>query len=120
MKRILLFAVILILISIVSGCIRSRVVVTSEPSGADLTMNNTYRGRTPLTIPFAWYWYYDFEVEKEGYRRLESRERFKAPVWFWMPFDLVCEAMPFNIYDTKRLHYSLTPSVEEDIVFNSE
>ena len=107
MKLHILVFILVLLTIFTSGCIRSRVVVTSDPSGADVTMNNTYRGQTPITIPFAWYWYYDFELEKEGFKNLESRERFRTPVWFLIPFDLVMEAMPFNIYDTKRLHYAL-------------
>jgi len=40
-----------------SGCIRSRIIVTSDPPGADVTMNGLHRGRTPIEIPFIWYWY---------------------------------------------------------------
>lgn len=87
------------------GCIRSRVIVTSDPVGADVTMNNEPRGKTPVEIPFAWYWYYNFELRKEGYEPVAVQERFRAPVYFWMPFDVVAEALPFPLYDTKRRHY---------------
>jgi len=109
MKKFAVFAISLILLICLAGCIRSRVVVTSDPVGAGVTVNDTYRGRTPITIPFGWYWFYDFKVEKEGYQSLESRERFHAPVWFYMPFDLIMEAMPFRIYDTKERYYALVP-----------
>ncbi|HPB32324.1 MAG TPA: PEGA domain-containing protein [Candidatus Sumerlaeota bacterium] len=112
-NRILLIILALLALLVFSGCIRSRVVVTSEPNNADIRMNEVYRGRTPITIPFTWYWFYDFEVSKPGFDPMKSRERFRTPFWFYMPLDLFCEAMPFNIYDTKRLHYTLTPSLEE-------
>jgi len=96
-----------------SGCIRSRVVVTSDPVGADVTMNNTYRGRTPITIPFTWYWYYDFKLEKEGYQTLTARERFRTPPWCYIPLDLFMEAMPFRINDVRYRHYVLTPTETE-------
>ena len=115
MRKILPVLVVFCLVFFFTGCIRSRVIVTSQPSGADITMNGVYRGQTPITIPFGWYWFYDFEVEKEGFQKLESRERFKAPVWFYIPFDLFLEAMPFRIYDTKRLNYSLVPSEVPDL-----
>ncbi len=102
----------LIIVIATLGCIRSRVIITSDPPQADVTFKNTYRGRTPLTIPIIWYWFYDVEVEKEGYERIVTQERFHAPVWFYMPFDLLMEALPFPIYDTKYRHYILTP-VEE-------
>ncbi len=87
------------------GCIRSRVIVTSDPVGADVTMNNVYRGKTPVEIPFAWYWYYSFDLTKEGYEPVSVRERFHPPVYFMMPLDFVAEAAPFPLYDTKRRHY---------------
>ncbi len=96
--------------AILPGCIRSRAVITSEPSGADVTMNGMYRGRTPVTIPFGWYWHYDFTLGKEGYQKLEARERFHAPVWCWIPMDLVMEIIPLNFYDTKRRNYVLLPA----------
>ena len=109
MRKICLLFIVLFLVTTLSSCIRSRVVVRSTPSEAHVTMNDAYRGKTPITIPFGWYWFYDFEVEKEGYQTLESRERFRAPVWFYIPFDLVMEIMPFRIYDTKELDYVLVP-----------
>ena len=109
MKRYSFIGVLIFTALMGVGCIRSRVVVTSEPTGADITVNGTYRGRTPITIPFGWYWYYDFEVDKEGYEPLKARERFRAPVWFYIPFDLIMEAIPLRIYDTKHRHYPLIP-----------
>jgi len=90
---------------VLGGCIRSRVIVTSDPAGADVTVNNVHRGKTPVEIPFTWYWYYNFELQKEGYEPVSVQERFRAPFYFWMPIDVVAEAMPFPLYDTKRRHY---------------
>lgn len=77
-------------------------------------MNNVYQGKTPVEIPFTWYWYYDFELKREGYQAMWARERFRSPVYLWMPFDLVAEAMPFPIYDTKRRHYVLVSESENE------
>ncbi|MBN1899736.1 PEGA domain-containing protein [Candidatus Sumerlaeota bacterium] len=108
MKKFLI-CIVFILILITSGCIRSRVVVTSQPSGADVTINNAYRGKTPIIVPFGWYWYYDFVIEKEGYQKIKVLERFHTPVWCWIPLDLVMEAIPINFYDTKHRKYTLKP-----------
>ena len=113
MKRWGLWLGLFLALILLWGCIRSRVVVTSDPTGADVTMNNVYRGRTPITIQFAWYWYYDFKVEKEGFRPVTARERFHAPPWFYIPFDLVMEVMPFRISDVRYRHYSLTQAENE-------
>ena len=37
-----------------AGCIRSKAVITSDPSEAMVWWNDTYRGRTPIEIPFIW------------------------------------------------------------------
>ncbi len=108
-KTCIACAVILLALVMLTGCIRSRVIITSEPPGADVTFKRTYRGRTPITIPIIWYWFYEIKLEKEGYETIETRERFHAPVWFYMPLDLIAEAMPFPIYDTKRLDYTMIP-----------
>lgn len=106
-----LFAFALLLF--VSGCgVRSSVIVTSEPSGAMVTMNGVNIGETPVQRPFTWYWYYDFRAEKEGYEPLFQRERFRAPIYLWAGLDLLMEMMPFYVYDTKRVHLVLEE--EED------
>ena len=107
--QILCVVLCVLTLSLCIGCIRSRVIMTSDPPGADVTLKRDYRGKTPITIPISWYWFYKVKVEKEGYETIETYERFRAPVWFWMPFDIVMEAMPFPIYDTKRRHYELVP-----------
>ncbi len=104
-------AVLLILL-LATACIRSRVVITSDPTGADVTFKSMPRGRTPVTIPIIWYWYYDINIEKPGYEPIVTTERFHAPVWFYMPLDLIMEAIPIPIYDTKKRHYVLVPSEE--------
>jgi hypothetical protein len=111
-KRLIVVAAVVLLMGLTAGCIRSRVIITSDPPGADVTFKREYRGRTPITIPINWYWFYDVEIEKEGYNKVETMERFHSPVWFYMPFDMVMEAMPFPIKDTKYRHYVLTPKEE--------
>lgn len=112
-KTLVLPVIVIFVLGFLSGCIRSRVIITSDPPGAEVKFNNVPRGRTPITIPFIWYWYYDVELEKEGYEKIVTKERFRAPVWFYIPFDFFMEALPFPIYDTKYRHYVLTPKKEE-------
>ncbi|MEQ8819872.1 MAG: PEGA domain-containing protein [Sumerlaeia bacterium] len=89
------------------GCVRTKVLVTSDPPGADVTMNSVHLGRTPVEQPFAWFWYYDFLAEKEGFEPAVSRERFRAPLYLVPPMDLVMEMMPFPVTHTRRVHLAL-------------
>ena len=96
-----------------TGCIRSRVRITSEPPGATVRFQKVERGETPVTIPFIWYWYYDIDVEKAGFEPVHARERFRTPPWFLFPLDFVAELMPFPIPDTRHRHYALTPIAQQ-------
>lgn len=92
-----------------AGCIRSRVTITSEPTGAEVMWRGKPYAATPVTIPFIWYWYYDFSLEKPGYKRLDVRERFRTPPWFIFPLDLFMEILPVPIPDKRERHYVLEP-----------
>jgi hypothetical protein len=95
-----------------TGCIRSRVAMTSEPSGAEVIWRGQYRGVTPIEIPIIWYWYYDYSVEKEGYVPIEKVERFRTPPWFLLPVDFFAEIIPFPFPDRRERHYVLEEEVE--------
>jgi len=104
-----LFALILAVVFLSTGCIRSMVRVTSTPGDARVTINYNERGRTPIEVPILWYWYYKIRVEKEGYEPVEVDERFYAPPWAWPPFDIFFDALPIPIKNTYKRHYVLKP-----------
>ena len=112
MKRLLGLALLAGLALGLSGCIRSRMIITSEPPRADISVNEVRRGLTPIEIPFIWYWYYDVVVTKPGYQTMTVRENLHTPPWIYIPFDLFMEIMPFPIYDTHVRHYILKPTEE--------
>jgi hypothetical protein len=107
-----LFALLAAMLLLVpAGCIRSRVRINSQPEGAEVIWRGEPYGATPVTIPFIWYWHHDIALEKPGYERLEAVEHFRTPPWFLMPMDLLCEALPIPIYDTRERTYVLKPKV---------
>jgi len=107
LRRAALPALFLAVALAAAGCVRSKAVITSDPPGADVHMNDIHVGRTPVEVPFTWYWYYDFKAEKEGYEATVQRERFRAPVYLWFPLDFVMELVPARITDTKRVHIEM-------------
>jgi hypothetical protein len=104
-----LLALMLVVALAATGCIRSIVRVTSQPSDARVTVNYVERGRTPIEIPILWYWYYKIQVEKDNFELIEADERFYAPPWAVPPFDLLAEALPIPIKNTYHRHYVLKP-----------
>ena len=101
-----------ILILVTPGCVERELVVESNPDGALVYMNDQEIGRTPIRRDFQWYGTYDVVVRKDGYETLRTRTPVIAPPWLWMPFDLICQILPFRITDTQRVKYELKPASE--------
>ena len=97
--------------AVASGCagVRRTMSVTSEPSGADVTINGEHVGKTPVEVPFLWYWYYDIEGEMKNHETALKRVRLRAPWYLWPPLDLAAEMMPFHVADRKQIHLELEP-----------
>lgn len=108
------FIIILILIYalLMMGCIRTRIVINSDPPRSKVSFDDVYRGKTPIEIPLLFFWYHKIKVEQEGYKTIEKIERFYAPPWFYVPLDLIMEIMPFPIYKTYNKFYMLEKSEE--------
>lgn len=76
------------------GCVERRLLITSEPAGALVYLNDQEVGRTPLEVPFTWYGRYDVRLEREGYRTLETERVAEQPWWEKPGPDLLAEALP--------------------------
>jgi hypothetical protein len=109
MSRLSLFVASGLLLVVASGCVKRKLTVTSEPSGALVTLNGQEAGRTPFTTDFRWYGFYDVEVRREGSKTLITRERIIAPWWQWVPFDLMAELVP-GATDRQSMHFKLEPA----------
>lgn len=113
MKKLTLSLLLTVFVAMCgTGCIRTAVKITSSPTDATVKVNYVERGRTPIDIPIIWYWYYKVQVEKDGYRPIETDERFWAPFWAVPPLDLVAEALPFPLKKTYYRHYVMEPETE--------
>jgi len=76
------------------GCVERRLMITSEPAGALVYLNDQEVGRTPLEVPFTWYGTYAVRLEREGYKTLETQQLAERPWWEAPGPDLFAEAMP--------------------------
>ena len=90
------------------GCVERRLVITSEPSGALIKLNDEPVGRTPLEVGFTWYGTYDLTLEHEGYKTLQTQRTAEMPWWERPGPDLFAEAIPGRLVEIKW-HLQMQP-----------
>ena len=91
------------------GCVRRTISITSDPTGALVTLNGREVGRTPLDVDFLYYGTYDVVLEKDGCEPLLTFGEADAPIWDNVPLDLFAELAPANLSSHIAWHYMLEP-----------
>src|SRR4051794_35158058 len=95
-------------LTLVSGCVERRFVITSDPPGAIVYENGRPIGPTPVDRNFVYYGTYRFTLVRDGYQTLVVDEPIKAPWFEWFPLDFVSENLwPFWVRDVRRVHYKM-------------
>ncbi len=92
-----------------AGCVERSLTIRTDPPGAYVYLNDAYKGESPLTQEFHWYGTYRVMVRKEGYARVEDHKLLRAPIYLWIPFDLIAELLPMRIHDERTWSYTLEP-----------
>ena len=113
MRKLSLLAALFLSVALLTGCIRTRLLVLSDPPGAKVTMNDKVYGHTPVEIMAGWYWYYEFELEKKGYQDLLTEVSVKPRIYQRMPLDFIAEIIPIRFLDEREFSFELTPVPEE-------
>ena len=108
MPRLVPLLVIACVCTLSLGCVERRLLITSEPSGALVYLNDQEVGRTPLKVPFTWYGTYDVRLEREGYQTLETEQVAEQPWWEKPGPDLFAEAIPDKRVEI-AWHLEMTP-----------
>lgn len=93
-----------------TGCVRRQLTIRTEPPGAMVYVNDQLKGESPVAYDFIWYGHYRVMLRKDGYARLDDRRVLRAPVWLWIPLDLVMELLPVTVTDRRTWDYALTPA----------
>jgi hypothetical protein len=100
--------------TLLGGCSTRRLIVTSEPSGATVVVNDIELGATPLEADFQWYGTFDVRVSKAGYEPLCTKAEARPPIYEVAPLDLATAAVPGA--DAKvRWHFTLKPVLESTL-----
>jgi hypothetical protein len=95
------------------GCVERTLSVKSNPPGALVYLNNQELGRTPVQRDFLWYGDYDIVLRKDGYQTLETSKAVIAPIYEWIPLDLIAELLPIPFKDRHSVTYTLQPQPQQ-------
>lgn len=91
MPRVLL---LILIMALSLGCVERRLMISSNPPGALVYLNDQEIGRTPVEVPFTWYGTYDVRLVQEGYQTLQTQMTTERPWWDSPGPDLFAEAIP--------------------------
>lgn len=110
MIRVMLAGAVALLLG---GCIQRTLVITSEPEGAIVWLNDTEVGRTPLETDFTFYGTYDVRIRKDGYEPLLTHRTANTPYYEYAPIDLFVMALPWTTETRIKWHFELEPLAEK-------
>ena len=110
MKRLGLVTLSLAL-TLAPGCVKRTILIESDPPGAKVWVNEHLMERvTPLEYEFITHGGYKFRLRKAGFREVVAREKVQAPIYQWIPLDLVFEHLvPAKLEDKHVFRYTLSP-----------
>lgn len=93
-----------------AGCVRRTLDVTSDPPGAEVTINGHAAGPTPVRVAFAHHGVYRIELRKEGYEPVVASAPVPRKFYEIDGIDIVAEVLwPGVIVDERSLLYALKP-----------
>ena len=95
--------------SLLGGCVRRVVDITSEPSGALVWMNGREVGTTPVEVEIVYYGDYDIQLSREGCEPLSTSAKASPPVWDAPGIDFAAELVPADLVSRNTWHFQLQP-----------
>jgi len=101
---------ILLALSLLGACVERRLLVRTDPPGADVTVNGEKVGRSPVRWRFDHYGQVLVEAEKPGYRPTERIVELPSP-WYQKPgVDFFADVLvPTTIRDEHEVELRLEP-----------
>ncbi len=110
-RRITVKVIVLVLCLVfLSGCVRRRMTVRTNPPGAVVYVDDYQIGTTPVSTNFVHYGTRKIRLVKDGYETLTVEQPIPAPWYQIPPIDFVAETLvPNEIQDHRTLNYQLVP-----------
>lgn len=102
--------VLVLCLVFLSGCVRRRMTIRTNPPGAVVYVDDYQIGTTPVSTNFVHYGTRKIRLVKDGYETLTVEQPIPAPWYQIPPIDFVAETLvPNEIQDHRTLNYQLVP-----------
>jgi len=97
---------------LLTGCVRRRLMVRSNPPGAMVYVDNQPIGTTPCATDFVYYGTREIRLVKPGFETLTVSQPIPAPWYELPPLDFVSENLvPQKIQDYRTVSFNMIPQV---------
>ena len=94
------------------GCVQRRMMIRSNPPGAQVYVDEYPIGTTPVSTSFTYYGKRKIRLVKDGYETLTVMQDICAPWYEYFPIDFVAENLvPGDIRDHRTLDFNLVPQL---------
>jgi hypothetical protein len=98
-----------------------RLRITTDPAGAEVTVDGKFLGEAPLELHFTHYGERRVRVAKRGYGAVENVVSLEPPWYGLFPFDLFSEVLvPVWRTDYQDANFTLTPESEQPSLTEEE
>jgi len=105
---------VVMLFAFLPGCVERKLLIRSDPPGADIYIDEEFRGTTPLDVPFTFYRARLIELRKEGFEPQRFLQSVPPPFYQIIPLDFVFEVLvPFTLVDEHPVERRLKPESPE-------
>lgn len=93
-----------------SGCVQRRMLVRTNPPGAQLIIDDQEVGRTPASVPFTYYGTRKFTLIRDGYETVTTLHDVSPPWYEWPPLDFLSENLwPWEVRDERVIDFQMQP-----------
>ena len=97
----------------ISGCTRRELTIIAETTdrtpidGAEVHINQSFAGKTPLAVGFDDYGDYAIEIRANGYQTVKVVRHIGTTWYGWEPLRLIVDLMPFTVVDRREYRFNI-------------
>lgn len=93
-----------------TGCMHRRMMIDSDPPGAQVLIDGKEEGQTPLGVDHTYYATREITLIKDGYETQTVMQKVRTPWYQIFPLDFFTDNfLPFHATNRQRFLYQLQP-----------